>query len=280
MIYLYIKICNHCGLKYLGKTKSTDPHKYRGSVKYWLLHLKKHNSDWTTDIIFESEDIEEIKEKGLYYSKLWNITSSDDWANLVEENGGGNTIAGKFWITDGDQEFFLNPNEEFNKEIYRLGRADNIKRSVSIGNKGKPGWNKNLTKETDPRVYAYSLKLKNKVAYNKNKIWVYNKVTLIESFIFETDFNPTTHKIGRSPILKDKLSELDIIITDGKVDKKFNSSEVIPDGWKRGSCRDQKGFKNPSFGKIWITDGVINKYIKNNKDLPHGFRKGRTMKKK
>ena len=50
MIYLYIKTHNVTGLKYLGKTESCDPHKYKGSGKYWNIHLKKHGNDYSKQI--------------------------------------------------------------------------------------------------------------------------------------------------------------------------------------------------------------------------------------
>lgn len=86
-IYLYVKTHNKTGLKYLGKTESTDPHKYPGSGKYWKLHLKKHGKDYTTEIIKECSSKEELLEWGLYYSRLWNVVESAGWANLKEETG-------------------------------------------------------------------------------------------------------------------------------------------------------------------------------------------------
>lgn len=90
-IYLYLKTHNKTGLKYLGKTVK-DPFLYSGSGKYWLRHLKKNGDDVTTEILFESEDIEEIKEKGLHYSNLWDVVNSTEFANLIPEYGtGGDT---------------------------------------------------------------------------------------------------------------------------------------------------------------------------------------------
>lgn len=88
-IYLYIKTHNKTGLKYLGQTKAKDPHKYSGSGTYWKLHLNKHGYDYTTEIIKECQNKAEIKEWGLYYSNLWNIVESNEWANLKEEQGDG-----------------------------------------------------------------------------------------------------------------------------------------------------------------------------------------------
>jgi len=86
-IYLYVKTHNKTGLKYLGKTESKDPHKYSGSGTYWKLHLKKHGKDYSTEIIKECKSKEEFASWGLYYSKLWNVVESNDWANLKEETG-------------------------------------------------------------------------------------------------------------------------------------------------------------------------------------------------
>lgn len=91
VIYLYVKTHNKTGLKYLGKT-SKDPYKYLGSGLYWLRHLAKHGNDVSTEILLETEDKNEIKEKGLYYSTLWNVKESSDWANLTNEEGTGGAI--------------------------------------------------------------------------------------------------------------------------------------------------------------------------------------------
>ena len=78
-------------LKYLGKTIQ-NPFKYEGSGIYWKRHIKIYGYDVSTEILFESENPDEIKEKGIYYSKLWDIVNSFEWANLIEENGiGGDT---------------------------------------------------------------------------------------------------------------------------------------------------------------------------------------------
>jgi hypothetical protein len=94
-IYLYKKTHNQTGLQYLGKTEK-DPHLYQGSGKRWLPHIKKHGNDVTTEILKECTTNDEVKEWGLYYSRLWNIVENDDWANLTEEGGeGGKTTWGE-----------------------------------------------------------------------------------------------------------------------------------------------------------------------------------------
>lgn len=105
--YLYTKTHLKTGLKYLGYTKN-DPHTYKGSGHYWLLHIEKHGYDVWTNVIFQTEIKSEIKEMGLYYSRLWNVVESDEWANLIEENGSGNANKGeKMWITNNETDAFV-----------------------------------------------------------------------------------------------------------------------------------------------------------------------------
>jgi hypothetical protein len=88
-MYLYIKTHNVTGLKYLGKTKSKDPFKYQGSGKYWKRHIKKHGNDVSTQILLKTDNEHCLKETGLFFSNLWNVVESSDWANLKLENGDG-----------------------------------------------------------------------------------------------------------------------------------------------------------------------------------------------
>lgn len=88
-IYLYVKTHNKTGLKYLGQTTSKTPHNYPGSGVYWKLHLKKHGTEHSTEILKECQTKEEVKEWGIYYSNLWNVVESKSWANLKIEQGDG-----------------------------------------------------------------------------------------------------------------------------------------------------------------------------------------------
>ena len=87
--YLYVKTHTITGLKYLGKTIQSDPHKYRGSGTYWLNHLRKHGATYTTEILKECEHPAMVNFWGQHYSDLWNIVESDEWANLKPETGEG-----------------------------------------------------------------------------------------------------------------------------------------------------------------------------------------------
>lgn len=87
--YLYLKTHNVTGLKYLGKTEKQDPFRYEGSGKYWRRHISKYGYDVTTVILLRTEDKAELRETGIFFSKLWNIVNSKEWANLTEETGDG-----------------------------------------------------------------------------------------------------------------------------------------------------------------------------------------------
>lgn len=91
--YLYVKTHLTTGLKYLGQTKSKDPYGYKGSGVYWKRHLNVHGVNFKTDILLATNSKSELIETGVFFSKLWNIVESIEWANLTEESGsGGNTF--------------------------------------------------------------------------------------------------------------------------------------------------------------------------------------------
>jgi hypothetical protein len=138
-MYLYVKTHNKTGLKYLGKTVSKDPHKYTGSGVYWLKHLEKHGPDYTTEILVETEDVNVLKEMGLYYSNLWNIVHSDNWANLMVEQGDGgdasNSEAFKEYIKCRDYYGEQNP---FYGKTHTDETKDKLSKSASVQWKGVP----------------------------------------------------------------------------------------------------------------------------------------------
>ena len=93
-IYLYKKTHRKTGLNYLGKT-TQDPFKYRGSGLIWIRHIKKHGDDIDTVILKECSTNDEVKTWGLYYSNLWNIVESKEWANIKPEAGEGGSLKGR-----------------------------------------------------------------------------------------------------------------------------------------------------------------------------------------
>lgn len=108
-IYLYVKTHQKTGLKYLGQT-IRNPFTYKGSGKRWVNHLKVHGNDIKTEILKKCQSKEELKEWGLYYSKLWNVVESQEFANCANEEGtGGPTV---------------NPEERLGKKNPMYGRKN------------------------------------------------------------------------------------------------------------------------------------------------------------
>lgn len=144
-IFLYVKT-SPLGLKYLGKT-IRDPFKYRGSGLVWLNHIKKHkirSKDIVTEILFETSDETELKEKGVYYSKLFNVVESSEWANLKEENGDG-----------GWSERHTDITKKKMSEI-KKGKtlSDDVKKRMSDGQKGKK-----MSEDTKKKMSASKKKM-------------------------------------------------------------------------------------------------------------------------
>lgn len=85
--YLYIKTHNKTGLKYFGKTTSSNPNKYTGSGKYWLRHLQVHGKDISTEILGFYKTEKECVAAASEFSTTNNIVESAEWANFKIENG-------------------------------------------------------------------------------------------------------------------------------------------------------------------------------------------------
>ena len=84
---LMIKTHNLTGLKYLCITKRANWQDYLGSGTRWNRHLKKHGNDISTELLFESDDYSTFVEVCYYYSDLFDVANSSEFANVVPEYG-------------------------------------------------------------------------------------------------------------------------------------------------------------------------------------------------
>lgn len=157
MIYLYVKQCTHCGLKYFGKTIREDYLKYKGSGHHWLRHVKLHGLEKIETVQVWSFDNQTFAtEFALNFSNKNNIVESSEWANLILEDGkdgnSSNVITkqlrqkfieansgiknpsyGKYWWTNGAEEIK-------SKECpagWKRGRANTAKKLMSTAQKTK-----------------------------------------------------------------------------------------------------------------------------------------------
>jgi hypothetical protein len=89
--FLLLKQHKVTGKKYLCYHKGTveSCYIYPGSGTYWKRHIKVHGKKINTIILLETDNKDDIREKGIEYSKLWNVVGSDEFANLVNEDGSG-----------------------------------------------------------------------------------------------------------------------------------------------------------------------------------------------
>jgi hypothetical protein len=131
IIYLLVKTHAITGLRYLCQTTRQDYNKYSGSGTYWKRHLKKHGPQHTTEVIKECLTREEMIHWGNYYSSLWNIVKSDEWANLKPEEGNGNTTAWtkELWNRSGFREKIVKARKtSYTTEQYRQQQRNNSKK--------------------------------------------------------------------------------------------------------------------------------------------------------
>ena len=182
-IYLYKKTHNKTGLQYLGKTEG-NPHAYCGSGTRWLKHLEKHGTDLTTEIIKECSTKEEMKHWGSYYSELWNIVESDEWANLRPKTGdGGDTSK-----TENYKKWIPRMVEENKLRRWWNNGTDQVFEQLSPDDSYSPG-----------RLQFNNLGAKIGTDIQRGKVWINNGKH--EMMVRGTDFS-VGYVLGRLPSAK------------------------------------------------------------------------------
>jgi len=145
---LLIKRHNKTGKKYFHKTTKLDLiESYPGSGKHWKKHLKKHGNNWTniwiSEVFHNKDDLVEFAE---FVSEVLDIVKSDEWANLIPENGlDGGSISEYYTedirkkMSESKREFLKNnPNPHIG-----LKRSEETKRRIGEKSKGRKsclGW--------------------------------------------------------------------------------------------------------------------------------------------
>ena len=146
-VTLYIATHNITGKKYFGKnciwfTKEDLQKNYHGSGEYWNKHKKKHGKKDVTMEIYKICSLNESDEDyvvpiALKFSKENNIVESEEWANLMFENGLDGSAAGakrssetKAKISEGMK----------NREVHPMTgkkHSEETKAKISDSSKGK-----------------------------------------------------------------------------------------------------------------------------------------------
>lgn len=129
---LYIKCHNVTGVKYFGQT-TKDPYEYPGSGKYWKSHIKKHGNDVSTKWSLKFTDPDDIREFAEFFSEFYNIVESNEWANLMAENGHDGSPVGRKLSKPRSKEYREKQSIKHSGKII----SDEHKAKISKANKGK-----------------------------------------------------------------------------------------------------------------------------------------------
>lgn len=181
--YLYIKTHKITGLKYFGKT-TRNPNTYLGSGIRWRAHLKKHGTEVITEILNNGQaytDEKVFKEDAMNFSNKFNIVNSNEWANLmIEQGSGGDTSASenyqkslKLRNMNGENNPMYGKtskskgktfDELYNKEIANrlreAARDGNIGRKLSLESRLKMSRSISLSTKGKPKSEEFKLKMK------------------------------------------------------------------------------------------------------------------------
>lgn len=158
MIYLYLKE-SPLGLKYLGKT-TRDPFKYIGSGLYWKKHLTKHNiksKNIKTTILFETDDTKLFNQTAVYYSNLYDVVNSKEFANMTEERGQG----GKTFTKETHPN---HPAFTFKQRMYEFWKNDDNRDKISSSLMGRI-----LSNETKEKLRISHIGKKHSIEHNSKK---------------------------------------------------------------------------------------------------------------
>ncbi len=183
--YLLIKKCIVNNKQYLCKRIAKcdrDAIRYTGSGKIVLRLKKKYGSSCMqhVDILakYPYDQFEEFSAVCKDYSKKFNVVESDDWLNLMEEDGrvGGamalNDATGKKWMFKDNVRKRVRGEdvERFISEGWSIGTPLEYRQRVSERNKGLIPWNKGKrVKNENEYVPKYVIKTEEEKFINRSE---------------------------------------------------------------------------------------------------------------
>lgn len=137
---LMIKTHDITGLKYLCKTIRDDWNSYPGSGTAWKKHLQENGKHFTTELLYETSDLETFKDIAAKKSKEFDVVNSKLWANKIPETG---EDAGRpsGWKMSDEQKHAISRS--------RTGRKHSIETRAAIGSKHR---GKIVTEETRAKM--------------------------------------------------------------------------------------------------------------------------------
>lgn len=152
---------------YFGKTIQ-NPEIYKGSGSHWRNHINYHGSndiDTLWYCLFYDQDL--CMEFALTFSRLNNIVESEEWLNVIEENGLGGSVRG-MKRPPLTEEHKAKISEKM-KGASKGPMSEEQKKKISAKLKGKTSWNKGIP-VSDERKKKQSESMLGKPGPNKGKI--------------------------------------------------------------------------------------------------------------
>jgi hypothetical protein len=214
--FLYIKQHNITGKLYFGKT-TKNPEKYLGSGLHWVRHINKHGKEHVVNLWYcLFLDKTECVALAINFSKQNSIIESNDWLNLIAENGldGG-----------GDGSHFRGKSQSAQHVKSRISNMQDTKRRNP-----KPGWSRGMkgvikqSKETCKRKSEYMLR---------------NNPFRGKHHSIEQKRRWREQKLGKVGKNKNYVG-----ITNGARQKFIPIDSIIPDGWYIGGVAKSESMKN------------------------------------
>lgn len=136
--WLYIKQHAITGKLYFGRTSKKNVLNYLGSGSYWTNHIKRygvqHVKTLWCHLFFDAETIREF---AINFSHQNKIVESNDWANLIIEDG----------LSSGDHSGMITVKYPNSDKCFKVSKTDErwVNGLVVGVNKNRP--TKNITKE-------------------------------------------------------------------------------------------------------------------------------------
>jgi len=148
--FLYVKQHSVTGKLYFGKTIG-DPVKYLGSGTDWQRHIKEHGKQHVVTLwycLFMEKD--EVLEFAKMCSLRWDIVNSDQWLNLLGENGlHGGSVKGRPSPNKGKPGATKGMKHGKRNTVSPAKGRKMDKPSPLIGREtGRPVWNKGMKMTT------------------------------------------------------------------------------------------------------------------------------------
>lgn len=263
---LMIKTADMTGKKYLCVTIKTGKayDNYKGSGSYWRKYLKKTGSTVSTELLFDTDDVELFEIVCKEYSTKFDVVKSNEFANLVPEYGHEhNNYNMKLWKESIDKETYQNMIDKRSKSIKDNHWINNDKVSDRVRLAISKSQSELLNNMTHDEIMEYTAKARHGMTE-----WFDN--------LTEEEYNEYCSRLSNSrKEYLDNLKEDEIAWSDycNKIsESRLNMSEEskqlrkkkIQDVYATGKhneyfkrlSEERKGSGNPSAKKVSI-DGVV-----------------------